>query len=270
MTFKLLPNSSASFQLAFFPKRQLRETFAQSSTSMSAAKPEKQSGKLLVKWSTGQSLIIPIRALLQTPFISGSSPRMVFGTCHTSFHTDGLLLLSNPTVVAARWTVTHVPSEQDTNGNIKRPVEIRVRGFEPRPTQVDDPSVFSLSDASGLLEGPTVSVTAALACLPNDLNRDPNFGIVDQRLVKASWATQTLTLSDSVAQRHSLGATRSTPAEARFPAPLNVQFTPKKNVNYCSRFRFTAEFGNSFDVLLEGQGTYEEHEHKPLRPAPRP
>jgi hypothetical protein len=29
------------------------------------------------------------------------------------------------------------------------------------------------------------------------------------------------------------------------------------------------EYGNAFDVVLEGEGTYEEHEHKPLSPFPK-
>jgi hypothetical protein len=85
--------------------------------------------------------------------------------------------------------------------------------------------------------------------------------------MEASWASNTLTLADSVKKRQ-VGHVNEG-ADACYPAPIRVKFSPKKNVRYSSRFRFVCEFGNSFDVLLTGQGTYEEHEHKPLFPTPR-
>ena len=61
----------------------------------------------------------------------------------------------------------------------------------------------------------------------------------------------------------------TTPADAIFPIPINVRFKPKKNQRYSSRFRFSCEYGNTFDIILEGSGTYEEHEHAPLNPIPK-
>lgn len=57
--------------------------------------------------------------------------------------------------------------------------------------------------------------------------------------------------------------------DARFPMPIIVKFQPTKSIKYSSRFRFVCEYGNNFDILLEGEGTYEEHEHRPLYPNPR-
>jgi hypothetical protein len=91
--------------------------------------------------------------------------------------------------------------------------------------------------------------------------------VVNERLMEASWASNTLTLADSVKKRQAGHVNEG--ADACYPAPIRVKFSPKKNVRYSSRFRFVCEFGNSFDVLLTGQGTYEEHEHKPLFPTPR-
>ena len=85
--------------------------------------------------------------------------------------------------------------------------------------------------------------------------------------MQASWASNTLTLADSVLKRQ-IGHT-SRGADACYPAPITIKFCPKKNSRYSSRFRFVCEFGNSFDILLVGQGTYEEHEHNPLNPTPR-
>ena len=57
-------------------------------------------------------------------------------------------------------------------------------------------------------------------------------------------------------------------SDVKHPTSITVKFTPRKNIRYNSRFRFVCEYGNSFDVILQGEGTYEEHEHKPLSPCP--
>jgi hypothetical protein len=52
----------------------------------------------------------------------------------------------------------------------------------------------------------------------------------------------------------------------RFSRPILVTFRPKLKGPYRSRFRFLVEAGEAFDVVLEGQGTYEED----TVPAPPP
>ena len=48
--------------------------------------------------------------------------------------------------------------------------------------------------------------------------------------------------------------------EAAFlPLTILVNFRPKKNVLYKSKFRFTVENGVSCDVILKGFGSYEEN-----------
>lgn len=44
----------------------------------------------------------------------------------------------------------------------------------------------------------------------------------------------------------------------RFSRPVEVLFRPKLNQCYQSRFRFKVQGGEGFDVLLAGQGTYQE------------
>lgn len=61
----------------------------------------------------------------------------------------------------------------------------------------------------------------------------------------------------------------TTAVGACYPMPITILFSPKKNVDYCSRFRFTCEFANSFDLVVQVEGTFEEHEHRPLHPIPR-
>lgn len=85
--------------------------------------------------------------------------------------------------------------------------------------------------------------------------------------METSWANTILTVQDNVKKRHD--DQHRTEADSCFPAPISVTFKPKKNVSYCSRFRFSCEFGNAFDIIVLGQGTYEENEHKPLQPVPR-
>ena len=247
---------------------------------MDASKEKREEGKLQLVFSTGQALSLPLSAELATPFIAASNPRMFFGTCNTLVGpAHGLLLLSNPTPVPARWRVEHIPAALDGTGAIKRTTSIRVKGFLPSEPQFDDPSVFQLSPSEGLLEGPTVGIAAALSCPPHDVNRATSglegttttTVIVPQRLVETSWAKDVLSLGDTLKGRHeSKAAAGAVPADAIFPVPINIVFQPTKNLRYQSRFRFSCEFGNSFDVILEGTGTYEEHQHKPLNPQPRP
>jgi hypothetical protein len=93
--------------------------------------------------------------------------------------------------------------------------------------------------------------------------------IVQERLVASSWATQTLSIADNLElKHHGKGGNKVNKSEALFPMPISIKFNPRKNQRYCSRFRFSCEFANSFDVVLQGEGTYEEHEHHPLNPLP--
>ncbi len=104
---------------------------------------------------------------ISTPFLSGSAPRLNFGICHVRQTSQALYLLRNPTDVPARWTVRHVPGA----GQWRQSTTIRVRGFDQQTPDVDDPQVFTITPNEGLVEGPTVSVSAAMAAPPKDFNR---------------------------------------------------------------------------------------------------
>jgi hypothetical protein len=43
------------------------------------------------------------------------------------------------------------------------------------------------------------------------------------------------------------------------PQGIQINFRPKKNCLYKSKFRFTVENGISCDVILKGKGSYEEN-----------
>jgi hypothetical protein len=140
------------------------------SFSAESGRPCEQWGSLRCEFSTGQALHVPIRTLIRTPYLAGSSPRLSFGTCYITRHTDGLFLLRNPTEVEARWTVEHV-----VNGGIwGRTTAIRVGGFVEETVskeQVDEPEVFKITPQSGVLEGPTLSTSAAIAAPAKDFLR---------------------------------------------------------------------------------------------------
>jgi hypothetical protein len=97
---------------------------------------------------------------------------------------------------------------------------------------------------------------------------DSEESIVPQRLMETSWATETLNLGDSLDRRLE-SQQQQTADTACFPQPIRIEFHPQRNVKYSSRFRFTCELGNSFDLMLQGEGTNEEQEHKPLQPMPK-
>lgn len=75
-------------------------------------------------------------------------------------------MLSNVTNVTADWRVKSVPNSCLN----KEGTTIIVDGYE-QETVEDDPSVFFVSPSSGIIEGPSVSVTAAMSANPNDLLR---------------------------------------------------------------------------------------------------
>ena len=303
----LLPHASSSFSLAFAPSRLLRETLSlpiryEPSSSLffillenlfaiyiiffpapfprtiiqyiylnfrpDAGPLSPEIGFLTIAFSTGQRLVLPLSAMISTPFLAASSPLLFFGSCLVGEGgSEGTLLLTNPTPVSARWGVSHVPG----GGAGRRLSAIKVPGYEASYAQgegEDDPSVFIITPSAGVLQGPTVSVAAATAAPPKDVNRRADLvPIVPQRLAESSWATSTLTLRDTVAKRHD--DQKKFEADSCYPLPITIKFLPTRNVSYSSRFRFTCDFGNSFDVMLTGAGTHEEHEHKPVFPAPR-
>jgi len=137
-----------------------------STFSTEVGKPTEQTSYLLFSYPTGQCLRLPVITSISTPFLTGSSPRLYFGICHVRQTCQAVFLLSNPTDVPARWTVSHVIG----GGQWKQSTAIRVKGFEKVP-ETDDPEAFSITPQVGTIDGPTVSVAAAMAAPPKDYNR---------------------------------------------------------------------------------------------------
>ena len=166
VTVTISLQESGTFQLDFNPRKDLREKLI-GKFGTEAGMPTEQPGKLILTYPTGQSMHVPITTKISTPFLAGSTPRMYFGVCHTHHEAEGVLLLSNPTDVPARWAVQHVPGQ----GAWRRSTAIRVRGFAEQPKEYDESDVFEITPNAGMVDGPTVSVTAAIAAPPQDLNR---------------------------------------------------------------------------------------------------
>ena len=362
--FNLLPSQSANFSIAFMPRKDFRQSLKTTLVGAGAGdKPTEAQGKMIVTFSTGQCLHVPIHAKVATPFITASSPNLWFGVCQVTTSTEGTVLLSNPTDVPAKWTVAHVPASETT----KRVSAIQVAGYNERGPETDDPTVFNITPNMGIVRGPSISVQSAVGAPPKDLNRiDSDSAVVQQRLSETSWGgtgamtgtgfgygtqqgkspkredstmmmtankgdktpqkgdktpqkgdktpqkgksiqggnassammTTThpssstnkntnnnmnaslppsfgspvpviLTLKDTMQRRFESSAASETRSDALYPMPIQISFKPRKNVRYTSRFRFTCEYGNAFDIILQGEGTYEENEHKPLQPFPR-
>lgn len=157
---------SASVTIAFNPKKNLRNSILET-LGQDSGQSFEQRGLLVFSFSTGQVLHLPIIVRIGTPFLVGSTPRVYFGVCHVSHPCEGIFMLSNPTNVQARWSVAHVPG----GGAWKKSTAIRVKGFAEKAPDLDDPDVFEISPENGLVEGPTVSVSAAVAAPPKDFNR---------------------------------------------------------------------------------------------------
>ena len=363
--FNLLPSQSANFSIAFMPRRDFRQSLKTTLVGAGAGdKPTEAQGKMIVTFSTGQCLHVPISAKVATPFITASSPNLWFGVCHVTTSTEGTIVLSNPTDVTAKWTVAHVPASETT----KRVSAIQVAGYNERGPETDDPTVFNITPNMGVVRGPSISVHSAVGAPPKDYNRinDTETAVVQQRLSETSWGgtmngtgtkyggvggtgygtqqdkspkrddyqshpstmmmtankgdktpqkgdktplkgksagstmmTTThpsanknnnnnntnmnaslppgfgspspviLTVKDTMQRRFESSAASDTRSDALYPMPIQITFKPRKNIRYNSRFRFTCEYGNAFDLILQGEGTYEENEHKPLMPFPR-
>jgi hypothetical protein len=199
-------------------------------------------GDLNITFSTGQLQTIALKATVLSPTLVVQPAAHAFGVVRADKTSELLVFLSNPTEVEASWSLRHVPRANRKNDGID--------GDNARPDSVDDPSVFTFEHVSGVVAGPSLPLRSAAACVPKDFNRDAQ-PLFAQTLTELSWKGDAVT---SLAQ----SLTNDAAANPRAPKPVKVTFAPKRNVRYCSRFRFDVHHGESFDVVLQGAGSYEE------------
>ena len=48
---------------------------------------------------------------------------------------------------------------------------------------------------------------------------------------------------------------------AHFPLAVSINFCPRSNAQYSSRYRVTCQHGNIAEFVIEGKGTYDEISH---------
>ena len=229
--FTLAPRESMSVELHFEPPK-----------SQSTEKPDPSrlkidyDGSLTAHFHTGQTQVIRLHGDVLRPLVIAAPAVYDFGLVSTVESTSLTVFLSNPSDITAEWSIVHVPMTKSSEDVI------------------DAPDVFAWAHQSGQQRGPTLPVTAAAGRLPKDVNRSED-ALFPQSITALSWKPnsdgETLTtLEDALrsqAQRN-----------PRQPTPLAVTFTPTSNVRYASRFRFLVKHGVHFDVLVSGQGSYDE------------
>lgn len=92
--------------------------------------------------------------------------------------------------------------------------------------------------------------------------------IVQPRVMETTWKKAT-SLVDTLQLRYNQQHESTNQIPILYPLPITITFSPKTNQYYQSRYRITCEYGNSFDFILKGKGTYEDYEHFPLTPIPK-
>ena len=161
--------SSDILQFYYYFFLSLSQFYFQCHTASSGLdKPTIEKGQLLVSFSTGQALRVPIAAEIALPFLTASSPGMFFNVCQVSKECEGFFLLQNPTEVPAKWSYIH----ESVDPSSKKISAIRVAGYNERGPEIDDPSVFEISPGSGFLFGPTLSAPSAMGAPAKDFNRE--------------------------------------------------------------------------------------------------
>lgn len=143
---------------------------------------------------------------------------MNFGVCNVDKTRTIRLYLSNETPVTAKWALNYVKFPKKTVAS----KYTTTKWEEENANKNDDPDVFEFSISNGSLRGKSLP----LRKIPEGLCVPP------------------------VAKDEE---------ESKFlPQTILVNFRPKQNVLYKSKFRFTVENGLSVDVILKGKGSYEE------------
>ena len=238
----LLPRQSMTLELMFAP---VTPSHVASALEPARLKHE-HTGALRVVFDTGQTQRVVLRGLVLRPALAATPPAHSFGCSRVGEQVQLTVFVSNPTEVDAEWQLSHVPRSARVAEGID--------GDAPQPGAIDDPAVFGWSCASGSQPGPSLALTSAAGCLPKDLNRKTD-----------ALFAQSLTALDTTVTTLTAALQKATDHDPRVPRPITVTFRPTRNKKYCARFRFHVECGESFDVVLQGEGTYEEDTLQPTQ-----
>ena len=257
-----------------------------------------------------QSIQIPLKLTLTAPILSLSNTHILYKPCGVGQSRLDYLFLMNSSSASCHWSIQSVTSavpatdsgdvvvgaDDGTSDDvdvdaalITDPVTVLT---DSKPDNiasdeyVDDPDVFSISELSGILPGPCVSLMSALSesidhtstlpILPptstdtatTDDQPTPtpttSTALPIKRMIQPSWKDNTMTVKDILHTRIAmkLDLTLTSPGQTinrlNYPYPLTVTFHPKANVKYKSKYICISEYGNICEFILEGNGTYDE------------
>ncbi len=182
---------------------------------------EEYLGALRISFSNGAVQEVGLRADVLRPMVVAAPPAYDFGTLNVERAAVLELAVGNPTGVDADWSLAHVPAAPP----------------RPRITVADVPGAGGVRDA--------------LAPPPREpVIDDPSVFEFGARAGSLPGPTKPL----SAAAAGDLRADGGT-------APLlllRVEFKPRANALYRSRFRFHVRCGEGFDVVLSGHGSFDE------------
>lgn len=240
----LLPRRSLNLDILFSPP-----PLPPSSPLEPAKLKYDYDGELIVRFSTGQEQRVALQGTVVRPALVASPPAHDFKVVRTDGSSCLSLFLSNPTEVDIEWQLRHVPRGDRVSDGID--------GDNAPLDSVDDPSVFDFSDVTAHMTGPSLPLKSAAACVPKDFNRLVD-SLFSQTVTALTWKPGGGDHDEAVT---SLDAALRAEARAnpRVPLPVTVTFKPKRDVKYCSRFRFDVHKGEPFDIVLQGVGSYEEN-----------
>ena len=201
---------------------------------------------LQILYTTGTRQEVTLRGQVTRPAVLAAPSLHDFGAVHVEGSAAQTLFLTNPTHLPARWRIAHVPVPP---------------GREEGAGALDDPGAFAFSDTGGVLRGPSLPLESAAARLPEDRNRRGD-AIFRQTAAGVTWrgadGAARLSLRDAVAHSRERGG--------REPVAVEVRFRPTAAARYRCRFKVEVEHGEGFELVLQGEGTYDEH-RRPEPPA---
>ncbi|KAL4510071.1 hypothetical protein ABPG72_010264 [Tetrahymena utriculariae] len=150
-----------------------------------------------------------------------------FGIVHINNFKTIVIFLSNVSKVPAIWKLNHLKTTVRRGGSAI-PQNTMTKLELEDSLRTDDPSVFEFQMTEGTLNGPSISVKS----FPDTL-------ALPTKKINAILHQQQL-----------------------YPQKIYINFRPKTNILYKSKFRITVQEGPCLDFTLKGVGSYEENKFK--------
>jgi len=164
-----------------------------------------------------------------------------FGVSHINNFVQKTIFLANVSKVPGKWKINYVKYPSKKVLGLATVTKMDLEDVK----KTDDPEVFEFSITEGVIGGKTVAVNKVPEgrAFEGYMTRTFN-GIPPPTQFGTSMINQ--------------GTSTSYPNHSEFPAKIMINFKPKKNILYKSKFRITVDEGPSIDIILRGTGSYEE------------